>query len=334
MIDSRFYDRTGPFSLGDLLDGLDVGPLPGDGYMDEEIRMPADLATAQAGEISFLSHRKFKSALETSSATACFVTEKLATDLASRHIIPIISKYPRAHFARIVQKLVKKRELGTSEAAYQAAPTARIHNSAVIGDGAVIEDKAYIGPHCIIGPGVRIGAGSVLEGHNMIECADIGADCQIKSGAQIGGEGFGMDGDEKGIVNLPHVGCAIVGDRVRIGSHSCVDRGFLGDTTIGDDVKIDNLVQIAHNCSIGAGTMIAGRVGISGSCKIGKNVRMGGAVGLADHLEIGDNAQIAASSGLMKDVPAGEYWGGTPATPIREQMKIIAATRKLIEKKS
>lgn len=333
MIDSRFYDLAGPVSLGELLSGLNVQPLPAENFLDENISVPADLAKAKAGHISFLGHRKYKGAIETSSATACFITEKLAANLAPRNIIPIISHTPRAHFARIVSRLVSKRDFG-DDASYQKSTSARIHSSAVIGDGAQIGDHAVIGPYCIIGPGVSIGARSVLEGHNMVECADIGDDCLIKSGAQIGGEGFGMDRDEQGIVNLPHIGRAIVGNRVRIGTHSCVDRGFLGDTIIHDDVKIDNLVQIAHNCSIGAGTMIAAHSGISGSCIVGKNVLMGGAVGLADHLEIGDGVQLAASSGVMHNIPAGEIWGGTPAGPIREQMRILAATRKLIEKKS
>lgn len=333
MIDSRFYDLAGPFSLGDLLDDLDVELLPCEGFLDEKINMPADLSIAKAGHIGFLNHKKFVDAINTSSASACFISEKLAPDLAPRKIIPIISKSPRAHFARIIGKMVKKRELGTQDTTYKAASSARIHMSAVIGEGAVIGEDAYIGPYCIIGPGVKIGAETVLEGHNQIECSEIGSHCQIKAGAQIGGEGFGMDSDEKGIINLPHIGRTILGDRVRIGSHSCIDRGFLGDTIIEDDVKVDNLVQIAHNCKIDSGTMIAAHSGISGSCKIGKNVLLGGAVGLADHLSIGDGAQLAASSGLMKDIPAGEIWAGTPATPIREQFRMIAATRKLIEKK-
>lgn len=332
MIDSRFYDNPGPISLGKLLDGLAFEPFPNENFRDEMISAPADLAKAVVGQISFLANKRHKSHLETSKATACLVTERLAPLVAEKSIIPIISKSPRAHFGRIVGRLAQQKILG-NDGEYQKSSSVRVHASVVIGAGAVIGDDAYIGPYSIIGPGVQIGSGTVIEGHTQISCAIIGSNSLIKSGAQIGGAGFGMDSDENGIVNLPHVGRAILGDRVFIGSQSCVDRGFLGDTHIGNDVKIDNLVQVAHNCLIGDGTMIAGHAGLSGSCKIGKNVRLGGAVGIADHITIGDGAQIAASSGVMHDIPAGEYWGGTPATPARDQIRLLAATRKLIEKK-
>ncbi|NNE58110.1 MAG: UDP-3-O-(3-hydroxymyristoyl)glucosamine N-acyltransferase [Hellea sp.] len=333
MIDSRFYELAGPFSLGALLEDLDVDPLLNERLYDEMISAPADLASAQPGQISFLSHKKFADSAESSKATACITTARLAPALAKNDIIPIISKTPRAHFARIIEKMVSRAKSGNAKDG-DIHTSAQIHATAILGDKVKVGADAVIGPYCVIGGGVTIGARTVLATHISVECADIGSDCVIKSASHIGGEGFGIDGDEKGIVNLPHIGRATLGDRVRMGSNSCVDRGFMGDTEIGNDVKIDNFVQIAHNCRIGDGTMLAGHVGISGSCTIGKNVKMGGAVGIADHLTIGDGAQLAASSGVMNDIPAGEFWGGTPALPAREQLRIIAATRKLIAKKT
>jgi len=119
--------------------------------------------------------------------------------------------------------------------------------------------------------------------------------------------------DEIGIIDIPHMGRVIVGNRVSIGSQTCVDRGQLGDTVLANDVKIDNLVQVGHNV-------------------IGSNVQMGGNVGIADHLTIGDNVMIAARAGVMHNIPKDEVWSGIPAMPIREHMRVINATRKLVQK--
>ena len=164
------------------------------------------------------------------------------------------------------------------------------------------------------------------------DSAIIGEDCHIKANAVIGGAGFGIASDETGLIDIPHIGRVIIGDRVSIGSQTCVDRGQLGDTILEDDVKIDNLVQIAHNVVVGARTVMAGHVGVSGSCRIGSGVQLGGNVGLADHINVGDGASVAARAGVMHDIPAGEVWSGIPAMPIREHMRLISATRKLIKK--
>jgi len=138
-----------------------------------------------------------------------------------------------------------------------------------------------------------------------------------------------MSGDASGIVELPHVGRAILGDRVRIGANSCVDRGLLQDTILEDDVKLDNLVQIGHNVRIGARTMMASFVGIPGSCDIGADVIIGGQAGLADHLTVGDGAKIAGHSGIMHNVPAGEVWSGYPGMPVRHHMRVVSELIKI-----
>lgn len=328
MIDTRFYLERGPKTLGQLLAGLRV-EMPFDKYLDEEISLVADLATSKPGEISFLSSRKYKSSLDTARATACFCTDDCAGYVGEQDIIPIVSSSPKAHFARTIEQLYEKREPNE----YLSVRSPVIHPSAVIADDVELGDNVRIGPFVVIGSGVKIGARTKIASYVSIECTEIGEDCTIKSGSCIGSRGFGVEADEKGIFDLPHVGRVIIGDRVSIGSQTTIDRGFVGDTILEHDVKIDNLVQVAHNVIIGSGSMLAGHVGISGSCVIGKNVLLGGSVGLADHITIGDNARLAARAGVMHNVPAGETWSGIPAMPIRDHMRMINATRKLANPK-
>lgn len=331
MIDTRFYISHGPLTLAQLIEGL-AAELPDDKFGEEEVSSGGVLAESLPNQLCFLDNKRHKEQVKTANATACFVTERLAEVVGAQHIIPIVTKTPRAHFARAMQKMASRKTLANSEGAAKIAKSAKVHSSAVIGAGAVIEDGVEIAPYAVIGPGVHIGARTVIGSHADIRCAIIGRDCKIKPSSVIGGAGFGVTGDENGLLDIPHLGRVYIGDRVSIGSQSCVDRGQIGDTRIEDDVKIDNLVQIAHNCTIGAGTVIAAHTGISGSCVVGNGVQMGGNVGLADHLNIGDGVSIAARAGVMHDIPEGEVWSGIPAMPIREHMRIVSATRKLIQK--
>ena len=331
MIDSRFYKSIGTFSLSELIDGLAV-ELPDAKFADEEISGASALATSTAGQISFLEKKKHGEQAITAKATACFVPEKLAEIVGGRQIIPLVTSTPRAHFARCLNKLVAP--LGSHETGVKPkiSKTAQIHPTVIMGDGVIIEDDVTIMPYAIIGAGVHIGKRTQIGSHAHIECSVIGTDCVIKANAVIGGTGFGVRSDELGMINIPHIGRAIIGDRVLIGSQSCVDRGQLDDTIISDDVKIDNLVQIAHNVTIGSKTVIAGHVGVSGSCKVGAGVQLGGNVGLSDHITVGDGAAVAAKAGVMHNIPAGEIWSGLPAMPIRDHMRLVSATRKLIKK--
>ena len=327
MLDDRFYTSKGPLTLQDIIEGLEV-TLPDPKFLDETITHPARLGGAAPGSLVFLENKKHLAELDTCKATACFVNEALSSHVGARHVIPIISKTPRAHFARAMMRLAEFRPLssaGTSE----ISASAQVHQSAVLGSNVVIGSHVLISPNVVIGNGVTIGAGSVIGANAVIEASWIGENCTIKSGAVIGSAGFGVANDELGTLNIPHFGRVIFGNFVHIGANSCVDRGQLGDTVIGDDVKIDNLVQIAHNVEIGPGCRFAALTGISGSCKIGKNVMLGGSVGIADHITIGDNVHIAARSGIMHNIPDGEYWGGTPAQPMRQYMRQIAMARKL-----
>jgi UDP-3-O-[3-hydroxymyristoyl] glucosamine N-acyltransferase len=165
-------------------------------------------------------------------------------------------------------------------------------------------------------------------------CALIGDRVVIHPGARIGQDGFGYLPGKSGHLKVPQICRVIVQDDVEIGAGATIDRGASRDTMIGEGTRIDNLVQIAHNVSIGRHCLIAGQAGISGSVTLGDHVMLGGQVGIADHLTIGDGAKIAAAAGVMHDVPAGERWVGAPAKPVREFFREVATLKRLAAKKS
>ena len=332
LIDERFYSVRPPQTLSDLLDGMSAS-LPDSKFEDEIVRTPALLASSQPYSFCFLENKKHIASAETAKATACFVTEDLASYIGQRHIIPILSKTPKAHFSRATEKLVMLKTLANFPGEAEIDQDAQVHPTAIVGAGAVIGAGTVIGPFCSIGPGVEIGTNTKIDSNVHIECALIGDNCHIKSGAVIGGRGFGVSGDEKGLVDIVHIGRVLLGDSVTIGSGSCVDKGQLSDTVLEDGVKIDNLVQVGHNVRIGARTLIAAQVGISGSCDIGCDVIMGGNVGVTDHTKIGDGVSVAARAGVMHNIPAGETWSGIPAMPIRDHLKMVAAMRRLVKPK-
>jgi len=309
-VDPRFYKNAGPLALSDLVSGMGIEGIEGR-LGDEPITRVAPLDRSQPGDLCFLESKKHLHLLEHAKASACFATAEVAPELGRRSIIPLITDSPKAQFARAVERLFSQCDGGDPN----IHETARVH------------------PTAYIGPGVSIGARTRVGPYAVIEFADIGEDCEIKAHACIGGNGLGVAADSDGMLSIFHVGTVRLGDRVRVGAQSCIDRAMIGETVLEDDVKLDNLVQIAHNCHIGARTVMASLVGISGSCTVGSDVRIGGQVGLADHLCVGNGATLMAQSGFMHDVPAGESWMGSPAQPLRQYMREVATLRKLTKPK-
>lgn len=225
-----------------------------------------------------------------------------------------------------------------------------IHPTAVVAETAQIDPTAHIGPHCVVCDGVKIGRRAVLQSLAHIGArtvigdesnifpnvtiyprTEIGARVRIHAGSVIGSDGFGYVMDSGFHRKIPQIGQVIIRDDVEIGAGVTIDRGALGATEIGKGTKIDNLVQIAHNVTIGEHSVVVSQVGIAGSTKVGSYTVLAGQVGLAGHLKIGNRVTVAAQSGVMNDIPDGEKWFGSPALPDRQMKRQLLAAQKLPE---
>jgi UDP-3-O-[3-hydroxymyristoyl] glucosamine N-acyltransferase len=302
------------------------GELHGDGEI--EIYRVADLANAGAGEIAYLGPDRD---LVRSNASCLIVTNELDKHhYASTIVVPD----PKLAFARVAAKLHRKE--WTVEPNH---PTAFIAESAsvradYVGAFVSIGEESHIGEGCRIHDGVRIGRNvtirksTVLHANSTVyDNVTIGNDCVIHSGAVIGADGFGYVKDENGThVKFPQIGTVVIENNVEIGANSCVDRGALGETRIGEGTKIDNLVQIAHNVRIGKNCVIVAMSGISGSSVLEDDVVLAGQVGIADHVTLKKGVVIAAKSAVYSNkVIASGVWAGIPARPIKEFKETYAA---------
>ncbi len=226
-----------------------------------------------------------------------------------------------------------------------------IHPSAVVDPEARIDPSAHIGPLCVVERGASVGPGSVLisgvflginasigarttvhPGVSVLERCTVGNGCILHAGVVIGADGFGYRPDPKtGMpLKVPHIGNVVIGSGVEIGANSAVDRAKFGATTVGDGTKIDNLVQVAHNCQIGRCVMLCGQVAIGGSVTIGDGAVLGGGASVRDNVNIGARAQVAGRAGVTKDVGAGEAVFGLPAIAAKEAIRMHAASRRLL----
>jgi UDP-3-O-[3-hydroxymyristoyl] glucosamine N-acyltransferase len=322
----------GPFRLAEIVARFG-GELVGEG--DVLVHQVATLGGAAPGEISFLTHPRYRGELAATRAAAVIVPE---SERAATTLPRIVRRDPYAYFARVSALFnpPAPSEPGVHPAAVVAAG-ARVAASASVGPACVVEhgasvgDDTVLGAGCFVGEGASIGAGSRLHPHVTVaaRCV-VGPRAILHPGAVIGADGFGFAPDSGEWLKIPQVGRVVIGADVEIGANSSVDRGAIDDTIIEDGVKIDNQVQIGHNCRIGAHTAIAGCVGIAGSTRIGRHCRIGGAAMIAGHLEIADHTIVAGGSGIAKSIrQAGFYSSALPASDAPAWRRTVALLRGL-----
>ncbi len=305
------------------------------------IRNFAPLDTAGAFDVSFLDNAKYLHELAVTRAGACFVAPRFEASAPS-DLVVLVTPEPYRAFVAVARALFPAALRPSSMVGTTGhAAGAQVHPQARIEQGVTIDPFAVIGPRAEIGSGTLIAAGAVIGpdvciGRNCaigasatILYALIGDRVIIHPGARIGQDGFGYLPGPRGHQKIPQTRRVIIQDDVEIGANTTIDRGGTRDTIIGEGTKIDNLVQIGHNCSIGRHCVIVSQTGISGSVEVGDFAMMGGQVGVADHLTIGTGAQLGARSGVMSNIPAGGRWLGYPARPAREWLRSVAIMRRL-----
>lgn len=286
------------------------------GAGDTAISRIGTLEGAGPGELAFLANPKYRHQLATTRAAAVIMAPPAVAGPAAA----ILTPQPYLYYARVAQWLnpPPAAVAGIHPSAVvegEVSATASIGPQVSIGAGARIADDVVIGANCSIGAGVEIGAGTRLAANVTIYSGVIlGARCLVHSAAVIGADGFGFAREAEGAwVKIPQVGRVLVGDDVEIGAGTTIDRGALGDTVIGDGVKLDNQIQVGHNVQIGAHTAMAGCVGIAGSAVIGARCTVGGGAVILGHLNIADDVNVAAGTLVAKSISkAGTYSGAVP----------------------
>jgi UDP-3-O-[3-hydroxymyristoyl] glucosamine N-acyltransferase len=304
----------------------------GDGEL--EISAPAPLETAADGMITFAVGPKYAATLRSSRASAAIVSKAMADDASCA---VLVSSDPAYDFARVLEIFFPP---------YR--PPAGIHPTAIIASDARIGENASIGAYCVIGSGVTIGRNAVIHPHVTIypqvrigdgftchsqvsirEGVAIGNRVTLLNGSVIGADGFGFVEHDKELIKIPQVGRVIIEDDVEIGANTTVDRATMGATVIQRAVKLDNLIQVGHNCEIGTSTRMAAQSGLAGSVKVGKWCQFGGQSGCADHVEVGDRARVIAQAGVHNDLTEDALVGGAPAIDLRVFRRMVAVEPRL-----
>ncbi|WP_407557486.1 UDP-3-O-(3-hydroxymyristoyl)glucosamine N-acyltransferase [Winogradskyella sp. 4-2091] len=294
---------------------------------------------ANKNQATFIGNRKFAALWKDSKASLAIVNDNLDIEPGDNRVL---IKVKNADLA--MAKLLESFTPETPHFETEIHPSATVDKSAKIGSGSRVGAGSYIGKDVVLGnnvtiyPNVTILDDTTIGDHTTVwsgtiirERSVIGAHCIFHNNVSIGADGFGYrpSDDGRGLVKIPHIGNVVIGNGVEIGANSCVDRGKFSSTILGDGCKIDNLVQIAHNCVLGRSCIMAGSSGLAGSVTLGDGVIIGGSASIKDHTTIHSGATVGAGSGVMNDVAAGKTVLGYPAVDSREMLKQWVALRKL-----
>jgi UDP-3-O-[3-hydroxymyristoyl] glucosamine N-acyltransferase len=304
---------------------------------DADITGVGPVESAQPGQITFIANIKYAAMARTTRASALIVDDKFA---APEDKPCLRTKNPHLAYARAMELFYRppEYERGIHPTAV-VHPTAKLGPKASIGAHVVIEAGVAIGenctllPHTVIYRGVRIGNNFFAHSHVAVrENCEIGNNVLLHNGVVVGSDGFGFAKDDQGRwYKIPQTGKVVIEDDVEIQANSCIDRASLGETRIGRGTKMDNLVQVGHNCTIGENGLLCAQVGLAGSTELGKNVILAGQAGVAGHCKLGDGVVVTAQSGTHGDIEAGAIVSGSPAFDNRQWLRSTAIFSKLPE---
>ncbi len=328
-------------ALGDevIASSLASGVSEAGSSADIAIEGLAAIDAASRHELSYVEGPKFTSYVATTGAGALVLPgdEALQSEATNRNIVWVSVKNPRLVFARVITLFYQpyRRSPGIHpravvDSTVTVGEAVAVGPNAVVHAGVTIGDRVCIHANVVIYPEATIGADTVLHANSVIhERSQIGANCVIHSGAAIGSEGFGFVPTATGWEKMHQAGIAVLEDGVEIGTNSTVDRPAVGETRIGKNTKIDNLVHIAHGCQVGEAVAMAGQVGMAGGTIIGNRVILAGQVGIANRAKIGDGAIASAQAGITSNVAPGRIVSGSPAIPHKVFLKSAAIIRRL-----
>lgn len=307
-----------------------------EGNKDAKVHTFAKIEEGTEGAISFLSNPKYTHYLYDTKSSIVIVNEDVELE---KDVDATLIRVPNAYesIAKLLQiyEASKPKKTGVAPQAY-IAPSAKLGNNcyvgpfAYVGEGAEIGDGCQIYPHAVVGDNVKVGSNCIFYPNTTIyQGCKIGNNVTIHAGSVIGADGFGFALGADGYDKIPQIGIVVIEDNVEIGANTCVDRSTMGATVIHKGVKLDNLVQVAHNVEIGENTVMSAQVGIAGSTKVGSWCMFGGQVGLAGHITIGDKTFLGAQSGVPGSLKGGEELIGTPPMNPRQYFKSQAIFRRL-----